>query len=379
MKTMFHHLTSCAEDLTTFLDETMKTQGRLVIESKEVFGRFTAESISSTALGFKGNCIKDKNSQVYKLAQDINDDFAGTAGALKMMLIQVLPSFVTNAVGIKIFRQSTHDFFKKFVVEEIARRESQGITDCKDVIQLLIKAKNGQLKEEIEEASASKVNQKSLINWDDDELIAAQVFIFFAGGFETTSTLLMMCSWELAMNKGIQEELMREVDDVLATLNGKSVSYEELNKMKLLEMVLNETLRKHPPLPLGSRECKSDYKLTTSDGQTIQFKKGDGLLIPFRCIQHDPKYFENPLKFDPYRFSEENKNKIVPGSFLSFGYGPRVCLGARLAMIEAKLVFFTVLSKYSIEICEKTPQSFTYSFSPISFKEDLFVELKARK
>lgn len=346
-----------------------------MIEAKDIFSRFTAESISTTALGFKGNCIKDSSSDVYKLAKDIQEDFSSGLGALKMAFIPIFPT-LAKFLGLKVFRQSTHDFFKKFVIDEVARRETQGITIVNDVIHHLIQAKNGQLKDE--SGKENKITRKYL-NWDDAELIAAQIFIFFAGGFETTSSLMQMCSWELAMNRKIQKKLIQEVDEVLATLNGQPVSYEALNKMKLLDMIVNETLRKWPPLPMGIRECTSDYVLHTSDGQAIQIMKGDKLTIPFRMMQRDPKYFKNPSRFDPTRFSPENKHKIVPGSFISFGHGPRLCLGSRLALLETKLVFFTILSRYSIEVCSKTPKQFTYSVSPVAFKEDLYVELKPRQ
>ena len=376
MKTMFHHLTSCAQDLTDYFDEEIKAKGRLVIEAKDIFSRFTAESISITSLGFKGNCIKDKNSEVYKIAKDIQDDFSSGWGAFKMSIIPNMPA-LAKFLGIKIFRQSTHDFFKKYVIDEIKRREAQGITKANDVIQLLIQAKNGQLNAESGN-SETKVAKK-FIDWNDEELIAAQIFIFFAGGFETTSTLMQMCSWELAMNQNVQKELIQEVDEVLATLNGQPVSYEALNKMKFLDMVVNEALRKWPPLPFGIRECNKDYVLHTSDGQPIELIKGDKIGIPFRFIQRDPKYFEDPLKFDPTRFSDENKHKINPSTLLSFGSGPRICLGSRLAILETKLAFFTILSRFTIEVCEKTPKQFTYTASPVSFKEDLYVELKPRK
>lgn len=375
MKQMYHHLTSCAQDLDEFYDETLKKNGRIVIESKDTFGRFTAEAISSTALGFKGNCIKDKNSKVFELAQNIQSDFTSPLGIIKIMLIPNIP-FITKLLNVKIFRQSTHDFFKKYVTDEIARRESQRITTGTDVIQLLIQAKNGQLKDE---SGESKEIQKRFTDWSDDELVAAQVFIFFVGGFETTSSLMQMISWELAMNQDIQKKVIAEIDEVVKTLDGKPVTYEALNKMKYLDNVVYEGLRKWPPLPAGMRECNKDYTMNLKNGTIVEIKKGDMINIPYRMMQHDSKLFENPSKFDPERFSDENKHKIIPGSFLSFGYGPRVCLGQRLALLETKLVFFTTLSKYTIECCEKTPQTIEFTFSPTAFKKPVFVELKPRK
>lgn len=75
-------------------------------------------------------------------------------------------------------------------------------------------------------------------------LTAAQVFIFFAGGFEAKSTLMMMCSWEYAMNQGLQKALRQEFDDEVATLVRRQVYNETLNQMKLLDIVLNGTFCK---------------------------------------------------------------------------------------------------------------------------------------
>lgn len=378
MKTMFHHLTSCAQDLTEFLEETLKKEGKIIIESKEFYGRFTAEAISTTTLGLKGNCIKDKNSPVFELARHIEEDLGQkTSAALKWMFVEAFPS-VAKFLNIQLFRQSTHDFFKRFVTDEIARREREGITNATDIIQLLIQAKNGQLNGVGEDGRELNMQTK-FTNWDDEILIASQVFAFFFGGFESTSKLMEILSWELAMNKEIQNELCKEVDKVRESLNGKTITYEELNKMKFLDMVVHEGLRKWPPAPITVRECSRDYKMNVSHELIFEFKKGDSLLIPIRSIHHDPKYFENPSKFDPYRFSEDNKAKMLPGSFLPFGSGARNCIGSRLALIKTKLALYTTLCNYKFDLCGKTPLKLTYGPSPMGFVEKVFVELKPRK
>jgi cytochrome P450 family 9 len=51
------------------------------------------------------------------------------------------------------------------------------------------------------------------------------------------------------------------------------------------------------------------------------------VVVPIRSLHYDPRYFSDPDRFDPERFSDENKGKIVPGSYLPFGIGPRNCIG----------------------------------------------------
>lgn len=59
----------------------------------------------------------------------------------------------------------------------------------------------------------------------------------------------------------------------------------------------------------------------------IKIEVGQIIGIPIRSIHIDEKYYPDPEKFDPERFSDENKHNIKPGTYLSFGIGPRNCIG----------------------------------------------------
>lgn len=72
------------------------------------------------------------------------------------------------------------------------------------------------------------------------------------------------------------------------------------------------------------------------------------------ALHRDPKYFPNPEKFDPERFSDENKHKIVPFSYVPFGSGPRNCIASRFALLEIKTLFVYLLSKLDFIVIEKT-------------------------
>jgi cytochrome P450 family 6 len=87
---------------------------------------------------------------------------------------------------------------------------------------------------------------------------------------------------------------------------------------------ISETLRKYPPFPMILRKCSRDY--TIPDTQ-ITLKKGVNVGIPILGLHNDPKYYPNPEKFDPERFSEENKRSRPAFTWLPFGEGPRLCIG----------------------------------------------------
>jgi cytochrome P450 family 6 len=92
--------------------------------------------------------------------------------------------------------------------------------------------------------------------------------------------------------------------------------------------MFTETLRKYPILPFVDRFSSRDYPLPSPSGDGIVIlPKGTGAYIPVLALHHDPQYFPDPVKFDPERFTETNKQKRPNYIYLPFGEGPRICIG----------------------------------------------------
>lgn len=147
-----------------------------------------------------------------------------------------------------------------------------------------------------------------------DEM-AAESFIFFNGGFETSSSTLTFCLFELAKNQEIQKRLRKEIQDGLKENEGK-LTYDMLFNFEYLDMVAKETLRKYPVIPGMLRKCNTDY---TIPGTDLVIEKGRNVMIPVYSIQHDPDYYPAPEAFDPERFSSELSKDRHPMTFLAFG------------------------------------------------------------
>lgn len=145
-------------------------------------------------------------------------------------------------------------------------------------------------------------------------------------GFDLVSNLLTTMAYELIANPEVQQKLYDEIKATHDMRQGKRLDYDTLQKMKYLDQVVTETLRKWPPASQLDRLCVKDYSYDDGDLK-FSMKKGTELMIPVYGIHHDPQYYPNPERFDPERFSDENKDHIVPGSFLPFGNGPRNCIG----------------------------------------------------
>lgn len=92
-------------------------------------------------------------------------------------------------------------------------------------------------------------------------------------------------------------------------------------------MVIHETMRIYPVIPWLDRVAENDYEFSGVGGSVVKLKKGTPVILPARSLQMDEKYFSNPTKFDPERFSEENRKHITACTFFPFGQGPRNCIG----------------------------------------------------
>lgn len=117
--------------------------------------------------------------------------------------------------------------------------------------------------------------------------------------------------------------------------------------MKYTEAVIYETLRLWPAVPFLDRQCTKNIDLEdTENGKIVKFKVGDQVQIPIVGIHRDEKYFPEPMKFDPERFADDNKNNIA---FMPFGIGPRMCIGNRFAILEIKALLFYLLKDVSFK------------------------------
>ncbi|KAK7580557.1 hypothetical protein V9T40_001186 [Parthenolecanium corni] len=152
--------------------------------------------------------------------------------------------------------------------------------------------------------------------------IVANTFAIYLAGFETTSTTLSFCLYELALNQNIQEKVRAEIQQIKEQNGG--LNYNSLQEMTYVDAVIAETLRKYPPAPSVTRQSTEDYLIPETN---TRLPSGTKIIIPIWSIHHDGRHYPNPEVFDPERFTGENKFKQRNGVYLPFGDGPRICFG----------------------------------------------------
>nr|AHJ10930.1 cytochrome P450 6EV9 [Chironomus kiiensis] len=307
------------------------------LEMKEIFASYTSEVISSAAFGMDIKCLGHPDNEFRKCTRFLFEPPMWYN--FKIFLIFSWPQ-IAKFLNMAQNPQFVIDFFIKTVRENYENREKNNIRRD-DFFQMLIDMKN---------------NQEITF-----EEMAANSYIFLIAGLETSSSSIMFCTYELALNQDIQDRLRNEIESVIKKHNGE-VTYDAIMEMKYLDMVFNETLRKYPIFEVQIRKCTKEYKIP---GTNLIIHSGMPILIPVIGIHMDEKYFENPEKFDPERFNEENVKKLVPHTYVPFSEGPRNCIGTSFGTMQAKVGLVKFLRNFRVHPSNKTliPMKYAPNYS----------------
>ncbi|XP_017888667.1 probable cytochrome P450 6a17 [Ceratina calcarata] len=330
LKEMFPLILECAEQLEEYL-ERIVGKGE-PIECCEIAARFTTDVIGSCAFGINMKALSDEKSVFRRIGRQIFEHDSKTI--LRFMFREIAPELY-NLFGYVLPYTEATKFVTKVISDTMKYRKKNGIVRP-DFINMLMELKK---------------HPDTLKNIElTDTLLAAQAFLFFAAGFETSSITIGHALYEMALNLDIQEKLRIELKQ-FSKRNNKNFQYEDIKEMKYLNKVFKETLRKYPVGTTLIRKSTSDY---TFNGTKVTIPKGTRILIPTYAIQHDPDIYPNPEKFDPERFNEEEIASRHSMSYLPFGDGPRNCIAARFAIYQTKVGIIKMLENFRLEVCEKT-------------------------
>lgn len=316
LKAMFPLVITCAEKLQGIGEKIVAEGGECDV--RELMARFSTEFIGACGFGIEMDTINNENSTFRKLGKrffqrsfkevflmGLWDVFPGLRNTLTIMEKDVEKMLAD--ISIKIFEQRNY--------KPIGRN---------DFVDLLLElAKQGTIVGESIKDRHPDGSPKQVAMEMDLQCLISQVFVFFAAGFETSSSATSFTLHELAFNPDIQREIQNELDEVLSKYDNK-LCFDAVAEMKLLDMALKEALRIFPPLGTLQRVCARKYTISQLG---ITLDPGVKIIIPIQAIQNDEKYFPNPSEFKPERFTAEEVNKRPKYAYLPFGEGPRACIG----------------------------------------------------
>lgn len=164
----------------------------------------------------------------------------------------------------------------------------------------------------------------------------------FLAGHETTANALTWTWYLLSQNPEVEAEMHREVDRVLG---GRLPTAEDWPGLPYTGMVLAESLRLYPPAYTLGRHALAPFEL---GGYSIP--KGALVLMSEWTMHRDPRYFPDPERFDPLRFTPEAQGVRPKFSYFPFGGGPRVCIGESFAWMEGVLLLATLAQRWKLRL-----------------------------
>ena len=173
-----------------------------------------------------------------------------------------------------------------------------------------------------------------------------EVITIFMAGHETTA-VTMTWVWYLLSQHPVEEaKLHEELDTVLA---GRTPTVEDLPNLPYTRMVIEEAMRVYPPAPgISIRQAKEADEVCG-----FKVKPGMQVMISPWVLHRHRRLWDNPERFDPTRFTKEASEKRPRFAYLPFGGGPRVCIGATLAMTETTLILAVLAQRFRLRLGEQ--------------------------
>lgn len=196
------------------------------------------------------------------------------------------------------------------IIEE--RRRSN--EDRGDLLSMLLAARD-------EEGDGGQMN---------DEQVRDEVMTLFLAGHETTANLMTWTWYLLSQHPDVEARLHEELDAVLA---GRQPTIEDVPSLRYTEMVVAESMRLYPPAWAIGRLALKEHEV---GGYTIP-AKALVLLSPY-VTHRDERYFPDPTRFDPQRWTQEAKESRPQFAYFPFGGGTRRCIGEGFAWMEGILL-----------------------------------------
>lgn len=161
---------------------------------------------------------------------------------------------------------------------------------------------------------------------------------FIVAGHETTALAI---SWALYLLANIPEYQDRARAEAVAQLNGRVADADDLDAMPFIEQILEEAMRLYPPVGLLARTVLEEDELC---GRIM--RPNDTIFLPIWALHRHAMWWDTPNAFDPDRFSPSNRARRDKYQYLPFGAGPRVCVGANFAMMQAQIILATLVQRF---------------------------------
>ncbi|EDV99440.1 probable cytochrome P450 6t1 [Drosophila grimshawi] len=311
----------------------------LELEVKQLSALFSTDIIASLAFGLDANCLRQPDAEFRRLCVEVNEP--RPKRLLHLFTMFFFPR-CSRQLRTHLYSEEYERFMRQSMNWAMEQRAASG-EQRHDLIDIFLQLQQTQPPDSV-------VHRR-------DFFVAQAAFLLLAG-FDTSSSTITFGLYELAKQPAIQQRLRQELKEAIAQSDTvDQLGYETLSSLPYLRQVVDEVLRLYPPTAFLDRCCnsKAGYDLSAwSCGLPMRLSPGTPVYISVLGLHRDEQYWPEPLKFDPERFSPEQRVQHQPMTYLPFGAGPRGCLGTLLGLLEIKVGLFYILKNYRVETCTKT-------------------------
>lgn len=276
-------------------------------------------------------------ADVERDAQDVGRAMKSMLGALDNLLVFLLFMVGGSAAdrvqdlplpSMRRYRAGRDDLFG--VIDRMIAEKRAGDGDGSDLLTSLLAAKE-------EDGSGMS-----------DQQIRDEAVTIFLAGHETTAVALSWTFALLARHPEVAEKLHAELDEVLGE---NTPTVEDLPWLDYTRRVLSESMRLFPPAWMIGRQAVADLELLGYD-----VPAGTVLLLPPFLVQRDERWWPEPRRFDPDRWSPELGATRPKYAYFPFGGGPRLCIGESFAWMEGELLLATIAQRWRPRLAPGYPK-----------------------
>ena len=216
------------------------------------------------------------------------------------------------------------------MIADRRRQQQTDNTDHGDLLSMLMSSRD--------EEATTAAEQTGMT----DEQLRDEILTIFLAGYETTANALTWTWFLLAQNPEAAGRFYEEIDRVLGD---RAATLEDLPQLRYVEQVFAESMRLYPPAWAMGRQSTAPISLGD-----YRFPAETYFFFSQYIIQRSATYFPDPLRFDPDRFTPENKTGRPQFAYFPFGGGGRKCIGEAFAWMEGVLLLATIGQKWRMEL-----------------------------